>query len=67
MCAKKCFCNNRGIPQQTKKTNVRRTWRNGTFEIVNHYLCPCCRNTETLVEVYGNPITVARLATLRAM
>jgi len=64
----KCFCNNRGIPQTAKVTNVRRAWRGGSWEIVKHYDYPCCNApTQTFVEVYGRSITAARLAVLQAM
>lgn len=67
MCTSKCYRGNRGIPQTTKRTIVRNAWRRGSFEIVSRFLCPCCGDTGSEVEVYGLPISAARLAALRAM
>lgn len=67
MCTSKCYRSNRGIPQTTKRTIVWRRRRRGSLEIVSRFLCPCCGDTGSEVEVYGLPISAARLAVLQAM
>jgi len=65
--AKVCHCCNRGIPQNALRIVLHNRLRNNTWERVNRWTCPSCRSNNTLIELFGRPITAARYAVLAAM
>jgi len=62
-----CRIKNRGFPIKEVKTNVWDKWRGISKERVDHFVCPCCGATETLVTTDGTSVSRPRYATLAAL
>ena len=62
-----CQNANRGFKIKEVRTNVWDKWRGIAKERVDHYVCPACGATETVVTTDGTSVSRQRYAVLAAL